>query len=163
MRVTMSTLKSRCIFPVVAMLSLLGFTSAAQAAGFIKFDGVDGESLDQGHKKWSDIESFSQSVIRVPGKPQASINLGDIQVEMPIDAATDYLYDAAARGARFPVVIIDLCEVDSQSQAMECYLQYKLKNVLVTSYKTQASSEGVASVGMSYDSAERDYLGRAGR
>lgn len=34
-------------------------------AGFIKFDGVDAESLDADHKGWSDLQSFGQAVFRV--------------------------------------------------------------------------------------------------
>lgn len=33
---------------------------AATAAAYIKFDGIDGESSDKGHGKWSDLESFRQ-------------------------------------------------------------------------------------------------------
>lgn len=29
-------------------------------AVFVKYDGVDGESMDKGHKAWSDLLSFSQ-------------------------------------------------------------------------------------------------------
>ncbi len=35
-------------------------------AAYIKFDGVDGESKDKGHEKWSDLHKFSQ-VVHKPG------------------------------------------------------------------------------------------------
>lgn len=31
-------------------------------AGYIKFDGVDGESADKDHKRWSDLLSFGQTI-----------------------------------------------------------------------------------------------------
>ena len=159
MRFSMSTLLSRCIFPVIAVLSLLGIASPAQAGGYIKFDGVDGESKDPGHDKWSDLESFGQLVKLVPGKPQASISLGDVKVEMPVDAATEELYEAAEQGIFFPAVFIDLCSDQLQEESRgTCYLQYKLENVKIVSYETRDGGDGSIAMELSYDSAERNYI-----
>ncbi len=45
------------LFAPATVLSLAPVTS--DAAGFIKFDGIDGESVDKDHKGWVDVQSFS--------------------------------------------------------------------------------------------------------
>ncbi len=36
------------------------FSNVKGGDGYIKFDGVDGETKDRDHKRWSDLASFSQ-------------------------------------------------------------------------------------------------------
>jgi len=71
-------------------LALLGNTIDADAAAYIKFDGIDGEATDRDHTTWSDMMSFSQTITR--GDPsgdttrqRASATLGDVVVTKEID------------------------------------------------------------------------------
>ena len=46
----------------------IGFSiNDVYGAGFIKFDGVDGESVDKDHKGWSDLLSISETSATTSG------------------------------------------------------------------------------------------------
>ena len=104
-----SALVNICLYPIVAVISLLGVVSSAQAAGYIKFDGIEGESRDKGHGGWSDILSFSQPVYRA-GKGRGVLVPGDMVVEMVIDSASDEVIESIMNGGRIGRVMVELCE-----------------------------------------------------
>lgn len=153
-----SALVNKCLYPIVAVISLLGVVDSAQAAAYIKFDGVDGESQDKDHKKWSDLLSFSQGAH--PGKGRGgALVLDDVELEMVIDSATDALFESIMRGEVISGFEVELCEgrpsTDCDADArreQHCYLKYEFKNVLVSSYQTSAGDgPGRGSMTMTID------------
>ncbi len=50
------------------LLEYLISTSATFAAIFVKFDGIDGESNDANHDKWSDVLSVNESLTTADGR-----------------------------------------------------------------------------------------------
>lgn len=108
-------------------------------AGFMKFDGIDGESQDQGHKNWSDIEAFSQEIHK-PGhgsgeaRQRADVVLEDMIVVKELDKASPKLAEAVCKGRVFPKVEIDTTASYTDGGRVT-YLAYLLKNVQVVSYQ----------------------------
>jgi len=154
MQYRFSTLMTRCVFPVIAVLSLIGISSTAQAAGYIKFDGVEGESKKPRRDGWSDLLSFSEAVQATSSKSRSSASSRTIKVEMPLDSATNGLYDAAVQGTRIREVIIDHCGSNPSSGEEECRLDYLLTNVLITDYETADDEIRMVII---YESAIRQY------
>jgi type VI secretion system secreted protein Hcp len=108
-------------------------------AGFIKFDGVDGESKDKDHKGWIDFESLSQAC-RQPGRGatgasrrRGDVICDDIQVTKVLDKSSPKLAEAVCNGKVFPKVEVHFT-ASTTDKGRETYLAYLLKNVMVTSY-----------------------------
>jgi len=129
---------------VLTLLTAL-FTLAAplaDGAAYIKFDGIDGEVVEQNHKKWTNLESFSQ-VIHKPGGTAATLGraiLKDFTCSSPIGKSSPKLAEAVAKGTRFATVMLSLRL--STDGTREVYLRYELKNVIVSSYSTMAHGDG---------------------
>ena len=108
-------------------------------AAYIKFDGVDGESKDKGHAKWSDLNSFSQGIHK-PGtgatgasRRRGTVLLDDVACSKLLDKSSPKIAEAVCSGKVFPKVEIHVT-VSTTDSGREPYLKYELKNVMVTSY-----------------------------
>ncbi len=73
-------------------------------AAYIKFDGIDGECIDDQHKKWIDLESMSQMVHK-PGsgetgtaRRRGSVMLEDVSCNKLVDKSTPKLQEAVCNG-----------------------------------------------------------------
>jgi type VI secretion system secreted protein Hcp len=116
---------------------LFGWRNLAMA-GYIKFDGVDGEFQDKDHKNWSVIEAFSQ-VISKPGngtgvtRRRGDVVLADIAVTKQLDKSSPKLAESVCKGKVFPKVEIDVTASYTDAGRVTFY-RYELKNVQITSY-----------------------------
>ncbi|MEM9828596.1 MAG: type VI secretion system tube protein Hcp [Planctomycetota bacterium] len=121
-------------------------------AGYIKFDGIEGESKDKDHKGWINIQSFSQGVHQPGGnatgtaRRRGDVVLDDIAVSKLLDKSSPKIAEAVCKGKVFPKVEIELTASYTDSGRVT-YYRYELKNVLVTSYNVAgaAQSEDVPS------------------
>ncbi|MEX2431573.1 MAG: type VI secretion system tube protein Hcp [Dehalococcoidia bacterium] len=114
-------------------------------AAYINFDGIDGESTDDGHKDWINLLSVSQGIHR-PAAEGGSVRsssgpkLDDIVIVKEVDASTPKLMEAIADGTVFPNVVFDLTELHDGGRRTT-YLKYELKNVYITSYSLGGSAQ----------------------
>ena len=114
-------------------------------AGFIKFDGIDGESQEQHHKGWSSIDSFSQ-LINKPGqgtgqtRRRADVVLEDIHVVKELDKASPKLAESVCKGKVFAKVEIDISASYTDAGRVT-YLRYELKNVQVVGYNISGQTQ----------------------
>ena len=117
----------------------IGFSiNDAYGAGFIKFDGVDGESLDKDHKGWSDMLSISETYATDSGS--LSVKGGyavsdEMVIVKHLDKSTPKLQEAIATGKVFPKVSIDLCS----NRGTDCSIKYELSNVMIIGYSIGGS------------------------
>ena len=116
------------------------------SSAYIKFDGIDGESQNEGHKGWSEIVSFSQP-ISVPGggatgptRRRGDVVIGDIVVVKELDKASPKLAESICKGQVFPNVVIHLTGPSEGSTCQGTFYAYELKNVMITNYKVTASN-----------------------
>lgn len=123
-----------CVVFVALLFAVAGPSVAADGA-FIKFEGIDGESLDRGHGNWCDLVSLSHSIDQSEqlGSVRTSRRRGTVEVEdlivvKKLDKASPKLEDAVTRSRAIPKVEID---VVSNGRT---YYEYELTNVVVTSY-----------------------------
>ena len=116
-------------------------------AGFAKIGDIEGQSTDQGHDKWINIDSISTPIQRSvpPGakdqeRTRGTTTLHDITLSRPLDKSSVKLAEACAKGTFFPEVEIHLSTQVKNKE--EPYLKYKLKNVIVTSYSFSGNAFG---------------------
>lgn len=143
-------------------ITILGFQDA-EAAVFLKFDGVNGEATDKDHKDWINLLSFEQSISRDSSSSTARARgaavFGDFVITKTLDKSSPKLAEAIATGQVFPKVDIQL------AAGSGVYLSYELKNVMITSYSiggdaddrpTEQISLNFGEIKMSYSEAGPD-------
>ena len=138
----------------ILILGTLGLSQDAFAVSFIKFPGVDGESIDKDHNAWIDVLSVDFNDLRT------------ITVSKDIDSSTPKLIEAVCRADEsdpvavilcpelsitdsrggvplvlpFETVTIDICITTHGKE--QCYLQFVLEKVRITSYSISGSTDG---------------------
>ena len=116
--------------------------SAAQVDYFLKIDGVDGESQDEGHKDWINLLSFSQSVSvdidPTSGRP-GTAKFEDIQFTKYLDKATPLLMLNCASGKHIPTATL-VCRKAGTGAAPVEYYKITMTDILVSSVSTSGSA-----------------------
>lgn len=109
-------------------------------AAFIKFDGVDGESLDKDHKGWCDLISFSHCIHQsgegaTAGRRAGSVIVDNYHCSKDMCKAGPKIAEKALSGKVFPKV--EIHQTASFTDAgRKTYYAVELKNVLIKSYTT---------------------------
>lgn len=130
----------KIILSLVLCLILVLTVSLAlvDAAAYMKFDGIDGESKDQQHDKWSDIMSFNHG-IHIPGGGATGATrrrggaVSDIIVRKAIDKASVKIQEEMLKGTVFPLVEIHEAKL-TPNGLDTVYYKYELRNARVTNY-----------------------------
>ena len=152
---------------------LMGPVTGVNAAAFVKYEGIDGESQDTNHEQWIDVLSVDWGTYKPGGGATGQSRrrgeaVPEVQVKVRIDGGTAEVLRAVQKRRVFPSVTIDACEGPSsdpcaaqrQSNRMQhCYLKWELKNVMVTSYQVSASGDerGTATLGMQFEDVGIEY------
>lgn len=109
-----------------------------QAAAYIKFDGVDGESKDTGRRGWSDLTGFSLHV--VAGGTRTAATMSN-RFSMLADQSLPVLLDALVRGTDFSMVEVETTSPDGA----EIY-QYELTDARLADLAVTHDASGVGRV-----------------
>ena len=118
----------------------------AHSSAYIKFEGIDGESQNEGHEGWSEIVSFSQGIHKPDSgttgstRRRGDVVLEDIVLVKQLDKASPKLAEAICKGEVFPKVEIHLTGPSEGSTCSGTFYVYELKNVMITSYKVSGSN-----------------------
>jgi type VI secretion system secreted protein Hcp len=114
---------------------------------FMKLGDVKGEATDSAHKDWIIIESMSAPVHRtVPEgakdqqRSRGHTVLGDVVIVRQLDKSSTKLQENCANGTYFKEVEIHFCTQVKNKQ--EPYLEYKLQDVIITSYSFHGVESG---------------------
>jgi type VI secretion system secreted protein Hcp len=112
---------------------------------FLKIDGVDGESQDQGHKgeievlSWSWGESQAGQVAHGGGGGAGKVTMQDFHFTMRSSKASPKLFLACATGQHIKQAVLVGRKAGDKPQE---YLKYKLTDILVSSYQIGGSNGG---------------------
>ena len=130
---------------------------AAQVDYFLKIDGVDGESTEDGHVgeieilSWSWGETNDSARATGGGGGAGKVSLQDFHFSMEYEKASPKLMEALADGKHFPGAVLTLRstpdhppapgsdEVPPSIKPVE-YLKIKMTDILISSYQTGGSS-----------------------
>ncbi len=115
-------------------------------AAYIKFDGVDGESKDKGHEKWTDLETLDHTIHK-PGegatgaaRRRGTVLVDDVKCSKLLDKSSPKIAEAVLKGKIFPKVEIHLT-VSTTDSGRETFMSYELQNVMVTSYDVSGAGQ----------------------
>lgn len=113
---------------------------------YMKFDGIDGEVVENKHDKWVEVHSSDISAHKQGGgqtgsqRVQGITIFEDVRVNKNIDKTTPKLLEAMSGGKHFSKVQIHFTvHTDDGPQT---YLEYELKDVVITSYSISGHGEG---------------------
>ena len=133
-------------------------------AAYMKIDGVDGESTDKAHKGWIQIDSIGESITRsITGgardveRMRGDTNLADVQVSRHLDSSSMPLKEACAKGELKKEVILHVTTQLGDKETT--FLEYKLKDVIVSSYQLNIDGSGLPmeAVSLAYSAADWTY------
>jgi type VI secretion system secreted protein Hcp len=88
---------------------------------FLEIEGIDGEATVPAHKGTIEVLSWSWGISQAAG-------VGTVSVIKRIDKATPLLFEQCIDGTVIPLATVYLTRQDGQT-----YLQYELRNVIVSS------------------------------
>lgn len=116
---------------------------------FLKLGKFKGESLDDKHKDWIDILSWSWGMTQSgtthlgPGAGSGKVNVQDITMVKYVDMATNELLKACAAGNHIPDATIEVCKASGADAPPIPYLKIELTEVMITSYQTGGGGDGL--------------------
>jgi type VI secretion system secreted protein Hcp len=138
-----SRLLNRASLPLACAFSLFAFPGVALAAGYLKFDGVDGESTKaESATRESEILSWSwgeTSSTRTSGLATGKRQHKPFVITKPVDKASPQLQQASTSGRPIPAMELALPKEGGRAGEL---VKYKLKNVYVTSYSVRKTGTG---------------------
>ena len=108
--------------------------------GYLKIEGVNGESTDSNHPQWIEIISFRHDVSqpagtatsRTGGRTGARVNVADFTVTKVLDVSTPLLHQHCCSGWHFGTVMIELCEAGGEAHM---YMRWTLTDAIISSVK----------------------------
>lgn len=120
------------VFGVLLVAAIMAANSSANAAAFMKYDGIDGESADENHKKWIDVLSVDlDPQLRGESGKQGA---GSLRITKSPDKATRKLMKYCANGNHLKWAQVDITMPDGT-------VRYKFKDVVITSCSTTKSRD----------------------
>ena len=127
-----------------ALVAALALPCAASAAVdyFLKLDGIPGESKDDAHKEWIDVESWSWGASATSPAPRASTRPcpSDISFTKLLDKASPLLAAKTMAGTPIPKATLTGRKAGDRQQE---YLKIEFTDLLVSSYQTGGSSQSL--------------------
>ena len=128
---------------------------------FLKLDGISGESVDDKHKDWIQLMSFSWGASQVPsvagtgGSGAGKADLSDFSVMKYFDKASTPLFKSLTTGTH---VKTGTLEAVKSGGAGKPFLKVDFQELFVTSHQLSASSEiPTESVSFSYNHIKVEY------
>jgi type VI secretion system secreted protein Hcp len=119
---------------------------------FLKIEGVDGESLDDKHKDWIEIESFSWGASQLGahasggGGGAGRVSFQDFSMVHRIDKSSPILFLRCASGEHIKKAVLVLYrQSGSQGPGQSPYMVYTMSDVLVSSVKPSGDDQEIAS------------------
>ena len=115
--------------------------------GFIKIDGVPGESLDDKHKDWIEILSFNHGISQpsigtrssTGGASAERCDHEDLVITKQVDKASPKLYELCSTGKHIATVTIELCRAGGDKVR---YIEVKMEQVIISSVHPSGHAHG---------------------
>jgi type VI secretion system secreted protein Hcp len=116
---------------------------------FLEIEGIEGESLDDRHRRWVEIFSYSHGITQEVsedgrgggGRRAGKSEHDDFVVVKALDKTSPLLALACCKGERIRRVKLDLCRSVAGGER-QSFMEYKLNDVMVTSVRPCGSTEG---------------------
>ncbi len=134
-----------------------------QVSIFLKLDGIEGESTDDGHKDEIKLSSCSFSAFNSSSYNNASktvskgqANMGDIAFSKEVDKTSVALFKACASGKVIPKGVISFQSNVGDDKKID-FLKYELENVVLNNYNFSAADMADESGSLTYAKIRQIY------
>lgn len=114
---------------------------------FLKIEGIDGESTDDGHQQWIEILSFNHGVSQpvsgasgTGGRTGGRADFHDFIITKTLDNATPDLNMHCCNGKHIPKIEVELCLATEDKHT---FMKYEMENVIVSSVSPGGSTGDV--------------------
>jgi len=153
-------MKLKTIIAAIAVLTVS--ISISQAAAYLKFDGVDGESAhpDGGGDGWIIIESMSAPILKVVG---GSATAGDITCLKELDKSSPKLMEALCTGSPISTMTVSLTKMTPAGEKE--YYRMTMKNIALKGNEVsvireldKSSTKAMENVTLGYTEVEWTYI-----
>jgi type VI secretion system secreted protein Hcp len=110
---------------------------------YLKLDGLDGESMDDDHKDWIEVESFSWGVDNPAsfaigqGGQATQAHIAAVSVQKRCDKSSVAMFKACTTGKHIPKGTISCMKLDGDSRVE--YLKIDLTDMMVSSFQWSGS------------------------
>jgi type VI secretion system secreted protein Hcp len=118
-------------------------------AGFLKIDGIDGESTDSKHAGQIEVLSFSHGLSQAAGAASSRtggvtgsrVDINDFNFTKVLDKASPNLSKYCANGKHIPKIVFELTSADEQAHT---YMKYTMTDAVISAvrYGGSGNSEG---------------------
>jgi len=146
------------ILPAITLVIAMGVTFSTQTTSdveaaipstvmFMNIEGIPGESTDDNHEGWIEVESFSAGINNPTGgsvrsgdadsRTTGPVNHNDFSVTKFLDSSSTSLYTACCDGTHIPKVDVQVCRAAGEKI---CYMKYVFTDVIFTGVLTDGSS-----------------------
>jgi type VI secretion system secreted protein Hcp len=113
---------------------------------FLKIDGIAGESADDKHKEWIELDSYSFDIDQPSSATDSSagggtterVNFSDLHITKKIDKSSPLLMMRCCDGKHIATATIELCRAGGDKLK---YLEVKMENVIVSSVRAGGKSQ----------------------
>ena len=113
---------------------------------FLQIDGIDGDSTDDEHKKWIEVESFNHSVAQPVGGAMSAqgahaggrADHGDFSITKRMDSASPNLVLYCCNGKHIPNIKIELCRAMGDKTV---FMTYTFKDSIIASVTASGSTD----------------------
>ena len=124
---------------------------------FMQISGINGESTDDRHHNWVEVNSFSMSMSQPWSGGSDQVFMEDLVIVKPVDKATPKIMEKCANFEVIPSVVLEFCRPTGDKHA---YYKYELIDVVVSSYHCSggtSDSRPSETVSLSFESMEVSY------
>ena len=119
----------------------------AEAAAFVKYEGIDGESQDVDHDTWIDVLNVDWGIHEPGGgatgqsRRRGAAVVEDITLTMEYEKASPKIAESIATGKVHEFLKVDMCRADPGGLPSSCYLQLEATKVIISSYEVSGSGD----------------------
>ena len=132
---------------------------------FIKIDGIEGESTDDKHQGWIEIQSFGSGHSQTVSKTASSVggasaeraDFHDFYFEKLLDKATPRLALASADGTHIDKITVELCRAGTDKLK---YMEFTMTNCIISEYLITGDGEDnfpLETIGVNYGKIQWAY------
>lgn len=156
---------NKTILVMIVTVFVVGFLTqnafAASVDYFLKIDGIPGESTDDRHKDWINLESWSWGATQAGTSGGGGGGAGKVIVDSfsfgkTVDKASPKLFESLTTGKHLKDVTLELCRSSDDGRS-QCYLTIKLTDVLISGYQIGGSGGSIPTDQFSLNFAKIEF------
>ena len=160
--------KYAALLIMVGLLVFPPFWSAMNTFMFLQLNPLQGESIDDRHKNWMEINSFEigiknpSATALTTTRTTAKAQVGGLVLTKYLDKASVLLALAVSEGKRFPKAVFEVMRKGGEVGGSAPRLRLTLEDVSVTSMQQNSSSDielgPTETIELTYGRITREYF-----